>query len=53
LAVLALGGILQAELAFVPEIREVRTRPLPTPPPMLPTVGAVDSGFVLGVFGKF
>jgi tetratricopeptide (TPR) repeat protein len=53
LAVLALGGILQAELAFVPEVREVRSRPLPTPPPMLPTVGAVDSGFVLGVFGKF
>jgi len=52
-AVLAITGVVQAELAFVPEVREVRTRPLPTPPPVLPTVGAVDSGLMLGVYGKF
>jgi tetratricopeptide (TPR) repeat protein len=52
-AVLAITGIVQAELAFVPEVREVRTRPLPAPPPLVPTVGAVDSGFTLGVYGKF
>jgi tetratricopeptide (TPR) repeat protein len=53
LAVLAVGGIIQAEVEFVPETREVRPRPLPPPPPVVPTVGAIDSGFLLGVRGKF
>ncbi len=53
LAALAIGGILQAELEFVPETREVRARPLPPPPAVVPTVGAIDSGFLLGVKGKF
>jgi tetratricopeptide (TPR) repeat protein len=52
-ALVALGGIVQAQVEFVPETREVRPRPLPTPPAVLPTVGAVDAGFVLGLYGRF
>ena len=53
LAVLAVGGIVQAQIEYVPERREVRPRPLPAPPPVVPTVGAVDSGFLFGLRGKF
>jgi tetratricopeptide (TPR) repeat protein len=52
-AILALGGIVQAEVEFVPETREIRTRPVPPPPPVTPTVGATDSGFMLGLRGRF
>jgi hypothetical protein len=53
LAVVAISGIVQAEVAFVPEVRETRTRPIPQPPPLTPTVGAGPSGFTLGLQGRF
>jgi tetratricopeptide (TPR) repeat protein len=53
LAVLAIGGVIQAQVAFVPESREIRTRPIPPPPPVTPAIAAVPAGFVLGVGGSF
>jgi tetratricopeptide (TPR) repeat protein len=53
LAVVAISGIVQAEVAFVPEVRETRTRPIPQPPPVTPTVGAGPMGFTLGLQGRF
>ena len=54
LAVVALTGILHAQLTFVPEVRETRVRPLPPPPPSLtPKVGVGPSGFSLGLGGNF
>jgi tetratricopeptide (TPR) repeat protein len=53
LALIAIGGVVEAQIEFVPETREVHPRPLPPPPPVLPTVGATDSGFLLGVTGRF
>jgi len=53
LAVIALGGIIQAEATFVPEVREIRTRPIPQPPPVLPTVGLSPSGITMGLEGRF
>jgi tetratricopeptide (TPR) repeat protein len=49
---LALGGVLHAQLTFVPEVREHRTRPLPTPP-VVPNVSLMDSKFVFGLQGRF
>jgi tetratricopeptide (TPR) repeat protein len=53
LALVALGGIAQAQIEFVPETIEVRPRPLPPPPAVVPTVGAIDSGWLFGVQGRF
>jgi tetratricopeptide (TPR) repeat protein len=54
LAVLALAGVIHAQLTFVPEVRETRLHPLPPPPPtMTPKVGAGPSGFFLGISGRF
>jgi tetratricopeptide (TPR) repeat protein len=54
LAVVALAGIVHAQLTFVPEVQETRFRPLPPPPPPLtPKVGAGPSGFFLGLGGRF
>jgi tetratricopeptide (TPR) repeat protein len=53
LAVIALGGIIQAEATFVPQVREIRTRPIPQPPRVLPAVGLAPSGFTLGLEGRF
>jgi tetratricopeptide (TPR) repeat protein len=54
LAVVAIGGIVQAQIEYVPETRlEPRPRPLPPPPPVVPTVGAIDSGVLFGVQGRF
>jgi len=53
LALVARGGIVQAQVAFVPETREVRSRPVPRPPRVLPTVGAVTSGVIFGLEGRF
>jgi len=53
LAVIAIGGVVHAQLTFVPEVRESRPRPIPKPPQLTPTVGMAPSGFVLGFSGKF
>jgi tetratricopeptide (TPR) repeat protein len=54
LAVLAVTGIVHAQITFVPEVQETRFRPLPPPPPpILPKVGAGPSHFFLGVSGRF
>ncbi len=53
LALVAIGGVVQAQAAFVPETRELRPRPVPRPPPLVPTVGTVTSGLVFGVEGRF
>lgn len=50
---LAAGGILHAQLSFVPEVREVRERKLPKPPPGLPVAGALPGGAYLGWQGRF
>jgi tetratricopeptide (TPR) repeat protein len=53
-ALVALTGILHAQVTFVPEVRETRVRPLPPPPPTLtPKVGAGPAGFTLGLEGRF
>jgi hypothetical protein len=55
LAVVALAGILHAQITYVPEVQETRVRPLPPPPPLpvTPKVGAGPSGFFLGLGGRF
>jgi hypothetical protein len=52
-AALAVGGILQAEVAFVPGKQEVRSRPLPQSPPVAPTVSVGQAGVLLGLQGRF
>jgi hypothetical protein len=54
LAGITLAGVAQAEVAFVPEVREVRARPIPkAPPAVLPTVSPSSSGLLVGVVGRF
>jgi tetratricopeptide (TPR) repeat protein len=54
LALVALVGIVHAQLTFIPEVQEMRQRPLPPPPPAVtPKVGMGPSGFFLGVGGRF
>jgi len=54
LGIIAVAGIAQAELAFVPEVRETRPRPLPkAPAAVLPTVSPSSSGVILGLVGRF
>jgi hypothetical protein len=53
LALLAVGGVVQAEIAFVPETKETRSRPVPAPPQVTPTVGGGPSGFLLGFQARF
>lgn len=54
-ASLTIAGILQANLAYVPEKRIQRDRPLPKrpDPPILPTVTANANGFSVGLVGAF
>jgi hypothetical protein len=52
-AAVAIGGIVQAELALVPEVRETRPRPLPKPPAVMPSAFGMVGGFGLGVSGRF
>ena len=53
LALIGLSGVVQAQIAYVPEVREVRTRPIPQPPAITPVAGATPGGFTLGVGGRF
>jgi tetratricopeptide (TPR) repeat protein len=53
LGLVALGGILQAELEFVPELHETRPRPLPKAPAITPMAFGTGTGFSLGVAGRF
>lgn len=50
-----IAGILQANLAFVPEKHVTRDRPLPKrpDPAILPTVTASAGGFSVGIVGSF
>lgn len=50
---LALGGILHAQLSFVPEVREVRERPLPKPPAGVPIASPLPGGGLVGWSGVF
>lgn len=54
-AALTVAGIVQAQIAFKPEIVTVRQRPLPKKPPpaMLPTVSFAPGGASVGLVGKF
>jgi hypothetical protein len=50
----AAGGIVHAQLTFVPEVREVRRRPLPAPPPkVVPAAEIGASRLFVGVTGRF
>jgi hypothetical protein len=49
----ALGGILEAQLDFVPELHETRSRPLPKPPAITPLAFGTSSGWSVGVAGRF
>jgi tetratricopeptide (TPR) repeat protein len=54
LAAVAVAGIVHAQATFVPETQEVRTRPLPPPPPQfVPRVGVGPAGFSLTLGGRF
>jgi hypothetical protein len=53
LLAVGLGGILQAQLAFVPETHETRPRALPKPPAVTPLAFGTGSSWGLGVMGKF
>lgn len=50
---LAAGGILHAQLTFVPEVRKTRERPLPKPPTGLPIAAALPGGAFVGWSGAF
>ena len=53
LAAVMVGGIVHAQVTFVPEVKELRPRPIPKPPAVMPTIGALPQGLVLGVSGAF
>jgi tetratricopeptide (TPR) repeat protein len=49
LAMVVLGGIVEAELNFVPEVHETRIRPIP----LAPVAIGIPGGLVLGAKGSF
>jgi hypothetical protein len=53
LAVVAAGGVVHAQVTFVPERRIVLQRPLPPSLKLVPAASAVDRGAVIGVQGVF
>jgi hypothetical protein len=55
LAALAVAGIVQANVAFVPEVRTTRDRPIPKrpAPAVVPTVVASGDGVTVGLVGSF
>ncbi|MBK8258905.1 MAG: hypothetical protein IPK82_40380 [Polyangiaceae bacterium] len=54
-AALAVAGIVQANIAFVPEVRSVRERPIPKRPTVVvaPTAAPTTGGLTVGVVGTF
>ena len=54
-AALTAAGILQANIAFVPEVRTTRSRPVPKrpQPAFVPVAGASASGATFGIIGTF
>ena len=53
---LGLVGIVQAQVAFVPERTTTRIRTIPArpkPPPFAPTVSVVHGGVGIGLIGRF
>lgn len=54
-AALTIAGIVQANVAFVPEVRTTRDRPVPKRPtlPVVPTVTVGPNGASVGVVGVF
>lgn len=50
---LAIGGVVQAELGFVPQTIETRKRPLPKDARWMPTFGGDGKSFTLGIAGTF
>jgi hypothetical protein len=55
LGALAIAGIVQANIAFVPEVRTTRDRPVPKRPApvVVPTVVASGQGVSVGLVGSF
>jgi hypothetical protein len=55
LVAVAAGGVLHAQLTFVPEFREVRERALPPPVNLTvaPSIGTLPNGGFLGLQGTF
>ncbi len=51
--VAAAGGVLHAQLTYVPERREVVRRPLPPSLQVVPSAAAIDKGAVVGIQGSF
>jgi hypothetical protein len=52
-AVLAVGGIVHAQLTFVPETIETRKRDVPRDPSLVPSASVSSSGAMLGLVGRF
>jgi hypothetical protein len=52
-ALVAIGGVVHAELTYVPEVRETRPRPIPKPPAVMPVVGGGPTGLIMGINGTF
>jgi hypothetical protein len=52
-AALTLAGVIQAQVAFVPEKVTFHDRPIPPHPKLLPVASPVPGGAVLGVGGTF
>jgi hypothetical protein len=54
-AALAIGGVVQAHLAYVPETYEIRSRPLPKSflSSLVPVVAAAPSGATFGIAATF
>jgi len=53
-AVTAIGGIIEANVNFVPEYSEIKKRPLPkVGSGILPFAAPVENGGVAGVYGRF
>jgi hypothetical protein len=52
-AALTLAGVIQAEVAFVPERVTIKKRTIPPRPTLAPIAAPVPGGAILGVSGTF